>query len=392
MAKDSHIIITGMGSISSLGADPNSVWRNYRKAETKIQLKVMNGDEVLCAHLGDVENKYIDTLRGENKQFRHIDLSVLMAMYAARQATKMSKLSKMDNVGVSIGSSRGATAIWEAHHESLLVKGKVSPLTSPTTTLGNISSWVAQDLQIQGPAISHSMTCTTSIHSIANGMAWLKSEMCDKFICGGSEAPLTNFTISQFKALGLYSQDMDAPYPCMPLVTENNLQNRLVLGEGAAVFALEKFNNQHEKYIVAQINGLGFGFEKLTSSTSISVFGEGLEKSMLNALNDADLNNVDAIIVHAPGTIQGDESELNAIYKVFGDVHPILLSNKWIIGHTFGASTALSLELAIHILHNQEYSEFPYPVRVLSNHKEIKNIMINATGFGGNCASLILSR
>jgi 3-oxoacyl-(acyl-carrier-protein) synthase len=304
----------------------------------------------------------------------------------------MAGWSDSKKVGVSIGSSRGATETWETHHESLLTQGKVSPLASPTTTLGNISSWVAQDLQIDGPAISHSMTCTTSIHSIANGMAWLKSGMCDKFICGGSEAPLTKFTHKQFQALGLYSQDIDAEFPCKPLVAEETPQNRLVIGEGSAVFALEKFNDHHEKYIVATINGLGFGFEALTSSTSISDSGDGLEKSMLNAMADAELNNVDAIITHAPGTIQGDSAELNAIYKVFGDMHPILLSNKWMIGHTFGASAALSVEMAIHILHNQEYVDFPYFARVSSTKKEIKNIMINSAGFGGNCASLIVSR
>ena len=392
MGNDSQIIITGMGSISPLGADPNSMWRNYGKAETKIQRTDIGGDWVWCAPLGDVENEYLHAIRNENKQFRHIDRSVLMAIYAARQATKMARFETIDNVGVSIGSSRGATASWETYHESLLEKGKVSPLTSPTTTLGNISSWVAQDLRTQGPAISHSMTCTTGIHSIANGMAWLKSNMCDKFLCGGSEAPLTDFTIKQFQALGLYSKDVKSEFPCMPLVAEEKLQNRLVLGEGAAVFALEKFNNHHEKYIVARINGLGFGFETLTSPTSITDSGEGLEDSMLSAMGDAGINNVDAIITHAPGTIHGDASELSAIYKVFGDVHPILLSNKWMIGHTFGASAALSVELGIHILHNQEYSDFPYPVRVSFAKKEIKNIMINAAGFGGNCASIILSR
>jgi 3-oxoacyl-(acyl-carrier-protein) synthase len=352
----------------------------------------IGGDEVWCAPVGDAENEYLHTIRNENKKFRHIDRSVLMAIYAARQATKMARWGDSKNVGVSIGSSRGATATWEAHHKSLIEKGNVSPLASPTTTLGNISSWVAQDLHTQGPAISHSMTCTTGIHSIANGMAWLKSNMCDKFLCGGSEAPLTDFTIKQFQALGLYSKDEKSKFPCMPLASEDNLKNRLVLGEGAAVFALEKFNNHHEKYILARINGLGFGFETLTSPTSITDSGEGLENSMLSAMDDAGISNVDAIITHAPGTIHGDASELSAIYKVFGDVHPILLSNKWMIGHTFGASAALSVELGIHILHNQEYSDFPYPVRVSFAQKEIKNIMINAAGFGGNCASLILSR
>ncbi|MBT5078283.1 MAG: beta-ketoacyl synthase [Candidatus Marinimicrobia bacterium] len=391
MSKASQIIITGMGSISPIGADPNTMWRNYRKGMTKIQNVKIGDGNLCCAPLSEAENDCIDVIRNENKQFRHIDRSVLMAIYASRKATKMAGWGNSTQVGVSIGSSRGATATWEAHHRSLLTHGKVAPLASPTTTLGNISSWVAQDLQIKGPSISHSMTCTTGIHSIANGMAWLKSNMCNRFLCGGSEAALTNFTYKQFQALGLYSQDVDAENPCMPFVDEETTQNRLVLGEGAAVFALEKFNDHHEKHIIATINGLGFGFEALTSSTSISDLGEGLEKSMLNALDDASINNVDAIITHAPGTIHGDASELNAIYKVFGDAHPILLSNKWIIGHTFGASAALSIEMAIHVLHNQEYTDFPYPTRISSSKKEIKTIMINAAGFGGNCASLIVS-
>ena len=392
MLKNSQIIITGMGSISPLGADPNSMWRNYRKSETKILIREIGNFDVLCAPLDKSENEYINSIRNENKQFRHIDRSVLMAIHASRQAAKMANLSTLNNIGVSIGSSRGATMTWEAHHGSLLEKGKVSPLVSPMTTLGNISSWVAQDLQTNGPDISHSMTCTTGLHAIANGMAWLKAGMCKAFLCGGSEAPLTNFTIKQFQALGLYSKDIELPFPCMPLAAEETLKNRLVIGEGAAVFNLEKYENHQEKYILARIKGLGFGFEKLSSSTSISSSGDGFEKSMLNAMDAAGINNLDAIIMHAPGTIQGDESELNAIYKVFGDLNPILLSNKWMIGHTFGASSTLSLELGIHILHNQEYSDFPYAARVSSNSKEIKNIMINAAGFGGNYASIIISR
>ena len=108
-------------------------------------------------------------------------------------------------------------------------------------------------------------------------------------------------------------------------------------------------------------------------------------------MDNADLTNVDVIITNAVGTIHGDAAELNAIYKVFGDIHPILLSNKWIFGHTFGASVYLNIELAIHILHNQNFVDFPYPSLVSSNPKEIKHIMINSSDFSGDCASLIIS-
>jgi 3-oxoacyl-(acyl-carrier-protein) synthase len=274
----------------------------------------------------------------------------------------------------------------------MLEKGKVSPLTSPTTTLGNISSWVAQDLKTQGPDISHSMTCTTSLHAIANGVAWLKSGLTDRFLAGGSEAPLTPFTFNQFQSLGIYSQDADHPFPCRPMVDEDPLQNRMVIGEGSAVFAMERLANQRDKSIIVTIEALGFGVETLEHDTSISREGRGFEISMLQALDQIDGPDVDMVILHAPGTVAGDTAELNAIYRVFGDSHPVLISNKWLLGHSFGASAGLSIEMAIHILHNDQYRDFPYPVRVRFNDRSINRIMINAAGFGGNCTSLIISR
>jgi 3-oxoacyl-(acyl-carrier-protein) synthase len=82
-------------------------------------------------------------------------------------------------------------------------------LASPTTTLGNISSWVAHDLQSSGPEISHSITCSTALHALLNGVAWLKAGMADKFLVGGTEAPLTDFTIAQMRALKIYSNSAE---------------------------------------------------------------------------------------------------------------------------------------------------------------------------------------
>ena len=142
------------------------------------------------------------------------------------------------------------------------------------------------------------------------------------------------------------------------------------------------------KIVIVGAGEVGFNLSKVLSKEGYNLTIIDIDPRKCNRVN----NNIDAIITHAPGTIHGDTAELSAIYKVFGDIHPILLSNKWMIGHTFGASAALSLELGIHILHNQKYSDFPYSVRVSFEKKEIKNIMINAAGFGGNCASLIISR
>ncbi len=112
---------------------------------------------------------------------------------------------------------------------------------------------------------------------------------------------------------------------------------------------------------------------------------------MIMALGNTSLEEVDAIVMHAPGTLKGDISEYNAIQKVFGKNLPMLTTNKWKIGHTFGASGMLNIELALLMLQNQTFIGIPY-IEEPNPRKAIRNVLINAVGFGGNAVSVLLSR
>ena len=109
------------------------------------------------------------------------------------------------------------------------------------------------------------------------------------------------------------------------------------------------------------------------------------------ALTNMPLHEVDIIVTHTPGTIKGDLAEINAIYEIFGENIPSLTNNKWKIGHTFGASGALSLEMAILMLQNQQFYHIPYIINQKIPEK-ISKILINAVGFGGNAISLLIER
>ena len=109
------------------------------------------------------------------------------------------------------------------------------------------------------------------------------------------------------------------------------------------------------------------------------------------AMGDLDSSEIEAIVMHAPGTIKGDLSEYKAIQKVFGKNLPLLPTNKWKIGHTFGASGMLSIELAVMMLQHQEFIEVPFATPQ-ETRKNLKNILINAVGFGGNAVSILLTR
>ncbi|MEL6917793.1 MAG: beta-ketoacyl synthase N-terminal-like domain-containing protein [Bacteroidota bacterium] len=326
----------------------------------------------------------IDKLKVSDPKYKNLDATVLYAIHASRSAIKDSGWEPKDNFGINMGSSRGATALFEKYHQEFLDKTHVQTLTSPTTTLGNISSWVAHDLQTNGPEISHSITCSTALHALLNGMAWIKSGMAAKFLVGGSEAPLTAFTLAQMKALKIYSRN-DAAYPCRAMDLEKK-SNTMVLGEGASVACLERGIT---KNTLAIIEGVGYATEPLKHNISISTDALCFQKSMKMALGRIHPEEVDVIVMHAPGTIKGDVSEANAIKKVFAGSIPALTTNKWKIGHTFGASGMLSIEMAVLMLKYQKFIPIPF-LNGISYPKRIQKIMVNAVGFGGNAVSILL--
>ncbi len=379
------ISITAIASISGLGNDQDVIWQNYLNDNHCFIETSIGNQNTAIAPLNSESKKKISELKKSDTKYRSLDNSVLFALAASRKAIEKAGWQNNTAFGINIGSSRGATELFEKHHLDFIQSGKVETLASPTTTLGNISSWVSHDLQSQGPEISHSITCSTALHALLNGIAWLKSGMADKFLVGGSEAPLTDFTIAQMRALKIYSKNFDE-FPCRASDL-NKKQNSLVLGEGAAVCCLEIGRTGKT---IAVIEGIGYATEILEHNVSVSAEATCFQKSMKMALENTKLSEVDAIVMHAPGTIKGDLSEYKAIQKIFGNDLPLLTTNKWKIGHTFGASGMLSIEMAILMLQNQTFIGVPF-AEAKTEKKPLRKIMVNAVGFGGNAVSVLLS-
>ena len=344
--------------------------------------KNKNGDWI--AALDHETEANLAEFLAQNIKYQSLDRSVQLALFVANEFGELPK-----STAINVGSSRGATALWEKFYrqfEDRSNDGFLPATASPLTTLGNISSWVAQHLGTSAAAFSHSITCATSAHSILNGMAWIKAGMADSFLAGGSEAPLTDFTIAQMKALRIYSRDQ-SDFPCRALDVEKT-ENTMILGEGAGLFHL----TTEPEFAKAKIIGFGTAVETLSSPTSVSENGFCLQQSMGQAIGDVSKNEIDAIITHAPGTIKGDRSELRAIEQVFGENIPVLLNNKWQIGHSLGASAALSLAMVLQIFENGSYPSVPYLDSRINMSSAPKRILINSTGFGGNAVSLLVEK
>lgn len=380
------IAITALSSFSPLGNQPEAIWAEYLKPTTLIQEKQIGTQKVKVAALPDDLLDQAKALRQSDNKYRALDSSVLYAILAARQAIQQAGWNENDVFGINIGSSRGATELFEQYHEEFIATGKTATLASPTTTMGNISSWVAHDLKAKGPEISHSITCSTALHALLNGVAWLRSGMADKFLVGGSEASLTPFTLAQMQALKIYSTDT-SEYPCRAF-DMTKTKNTMILGEGAGMLCME---NEVSDKALAYVDGVGYATDILEHGISISTEATCFQQSMQMALGDLSVTEVDAIVLHAPGTVKGDASEFAAIQKVFGHHLPMLTTNKWKIGHTFGSSGILSVELALLMLQHQQFIGVPFS-SVQPVQRPLNVILVNAVGFGGNAVSVLLRR
>lgn len=319
------------------------------------------------------------------------DRATHLAIEASRRAVDKAGWRSGESVGLCIGTARGSTGAFEHHYRNFLTSGAsaLKPYTSPTTTGGSVTSPVALAIGCDGPVASLSMTCSSGLYAIAQGVAYIKAHMTDRFIVGGTEAPLTPFTLAQMGVLRIYSKDLESNYPCRPLAAE--ARNSLTLGEGSAVFCLERVESSRA---VPKIVGIGFGAELHQSATGMSREGIPFQQSMSRALSGLHEcrgdKKIDLIIMHAPGTVQGDSSELSAIDAVFRETPPVT-STKFLTGHTFGASGPIGLFFALSFLRGIPVPVFPYKIRSNASYPDrIRRIMINSAGFGGNAVTVII--
>lgn len=385
------VVIEGIGSISAAGSSSQAVVDSYTSGTTKISFRNFANSQTPVGMIPTETETLIDDI---HFPICGLDRSVHLGIFAARKAMLEAHWDHGDDsIGVVIGTSRGPTELLETYHSefSHSANGTVSPFASPLTTHGNVSSWIASDLQLSGLAISHSVTCSSALHSLVTGVSWLYAGFSDKVLCGGAEAPLTEFTLAQMKALRLYSKTGNSRFPCRPL---NFDENSLVLGEGAAVVALSLAPMDTLPPGSLVIRGIGMAHEVVKSPTWISQDGKAFELAMRRAMmNCNELPPVDLVVAHAPGTKRGDSAEICAISRVFGSHPPPVVSPKWCTGHSFGASGALNIEYAALCLSGLIAPSMPYKTPFDYALKAQPSVlMINAAGFGGNAVSVILQR
>ncbi|MCI5066686.1 hypothetical protein MRY87_13275 [bacterium] len=320
-------------------------------------------------------------------------------------ASESAELRKK-RTAVIVASSRGCTHALEENHRQFLECGETSPFSSPRTTMGSLSSILSQHFSFSGPSAALSTACTSSFAALSYAAGLLATKQCQYCLVVGCEAALTPFTGAQMRALGVQStpnRDGEPPrHPCQPLAATSPSNSGMVLGEGAAALLIAagspppSSDDRPFGEPLATILALESLVERTPSPTAISPDGRGFQDAMRAVLRAGEIQAPDLILAHAPGTAMGDRCEQHAIHEVFQGKPPALYSPKWCIGHTFGASGALNVLLALELFGGAPLPRLPYSSS--ANAKlplpggAVGTVLINTAGFGGLISSVLLHR
>lgn len=261
---------------------------------------------------------------------------------------------------------------------------------------GAVTELVSKHFGIGGFVTTISTACSSSANSIMMATQMIRAGLLDVAIAGGADS-LSLFTLNGFNTLQILDRQ-----PCQPF---DNNRRGLNLGEGAGYVVLMNENAMQQCGATAICKVSGYAnTNDAYHQTASSPQGTGNALAMRGALTIAGLapSDIDYINLHGTGTANNDSSEGKAITEVFGDHVPPASSTKAYTGHTLGASggvEAVFSSIAIrdgiifpNLRWQQQMEELQWkPVTELTN-REVRHVLSNSFGFGGNCSALVLSQ
>ncbi len=414
-----RVVVTGLGLVTPLGGDVETSWKNLLASRSGAgPITHFDASDQKCriaceVKPADHEYGFDPGKRVDHKVQRQVDPFIVYGIDAAGQAIEDAGLLNMPEemklrAGCSIGSGIGGLPGIEA--ESLVLHekgpGRVSPHFVHGRLINLISGQVSIKYGLMGPNHAVVTACSTGAHSIGDAARMIRDDDADIMLAGGAEATICPIGIAGFaQARALSTAFNDQPEKASRPYDKD--RDGFVMGEGAGIVVLEEYEHAKRRgaKIYAEVVGYGLSGDAY-HVTAPHPEGSGAFRSMQMAMKKSglDLGDIDYINAHGTSTPLGDELELGAVRKLFGNHlgNMSMSSTKSAIGHLLGGAGAVESIFCILSIRDQVVP----PTLNLDNPSEgcsgvdlvphtakertVKAALNNSFGFGGTNASLVM--
>jgi 3-oxoacyl-[acyl-carrier-protein] synthase II len=408
-----RVVVTGLGVVTPLGNDVDTLWKNLLAGECGID-RIAAFDPVSydCQIAGEVKNFNPAPAFPSAKEVRRTDRFAQFGVYAGHQALvdsglDLEKLDR-DEMGVFIGSGIGGLYTTEEQHKILLNRGpsRVSPFMIPMLILNMASGLFSMYYKLRGPNLATCSACATSTHAIGEAWRTIKMGAANVMFAGGAEATVVPLGIAGFCSMKAMSTRNDEPKKASRPFDIG--RDGFVMGEGAGVVVLEELEHAKARgaRIYAEIAGYG-NTADANHMTAPAPEGEGAARCMKMALKSAGMRpeEISYINAHGTSTPQGDIAETQAVKAVFQE-HArklVMTSTKGALGHMLGAAGAVESVISVKAIQNDIVPptinlENPDPQCDLDYAPQtarpmtVNAILNNSFGFGGHNATVLAKK
>jgi 3-oxoacyl-[acyl-carrier-protein] synthase II len=397
-----------MGLVTPLGSGVEPVWRRLTEGQSGIGAIQSFDVSDLPAKIAG-QHDYM-----EPKDQRKVDRFIVYGMAAGQQAVEDSGWTpedeeSLERTGVMIGSGIGGLETICDTSILLNERGprRVSPFFIPSALINLVSGQLSIRYGFKGPNHAVVTACSTGAHAIGDAARLIALDDADVMVAGGTEAAVCRLGVAGFAAARALSTHFNDT-PERASRPWDQARDGFVMGEGSGIVVLEELEHAKKRgaKIYAEVIGYGLSGDA-HHITAPAEDGSGGFRAMKAALKRAQRNpeDIDYINAHGTSTPLGDEIELGAVKRLFGD-HARSLSmssTKSAIGHLLGA--AGSVEAIFSILAMTEgvvpptlNLDNPSPgcdgvdlVPHQAKERKVSVALSNSFGFGGTNASLVLA-
>jgi len=410
-----RVVVTGLGALAPLGNTVPEFWSNLIAGKSGAAL-------ITKFDTTKFKTRFACELKGfnaadhfEKSEIRKMDPFAHYAMVSSTEAINDSGLDmeKIDKtrVGVIWGSGNGGFYTFQ---QEMIEFGRgdgtprINPYFIPKVIVDIASGWISMKYGFMGPNFTTVSACATSTTAIIDAMNYIRWNKADIIVTGGSEAAVNEAGIGGFNALKALSTRNDDPATASRPFDVG--RDGFVMGEGGAALVLEEYEHAKRRgaRIYAEVAGGGMSADAY-HLTATHPEGAGAVLSMKWAVEDAGLKpeDVDYVNPHATSTPVGDESEMKAVSKFFGEhagkLH--ISATKSATGHLLGGAGAIEAIICIKAIHEgvipptinttQIDPALPQGLNIVTGQKLVKPVNValsNTFGFGGHNATAVFRK